>query len=988
MIRLPNLRMCSLVITWVCSLSSAQVVHIGASAVSKRVYVSNAVFQTNTTGHYEQPALARVLLETYRADPNLNPVDAIAQMNKLRDEFNQAPKPPGDFVTMRGAVDTLFELGSSLPGPYGTGAKVAKVAFDQVANQEEQQLTTDARIFSSLNGAATYADIQQTQDSTWDQLYDEARSNPNLGRAVSAVFSTSLKANVGDSADEIMKANPAFSDHADIVFLRSHLTNGQLDIDPTQLSPQAAQDISAALSVLNTQRGLLRDLEKGQSSLIAYVKNDAAQRAAQAEAEKQWQMDQLKLGAAQAGVNLLSGFAHLAHDDRAAALISTTGTATIQIATAIGQYSKTVASLGSDASGLGAAVLTGNVASAVFQVIGVLGASGPSTDQVILKQLADLRKDIKDLHDDMSSRFDQVDKRLNQLADEVDLRFNYVDLNLGTIILNDQQILSDLTSLQLQMQALQVLTTSIAQQEARSALAHKMDDILFFKSRKRATPSRHDFEDAESYLYTYAVRDSTTTIFQPVDGRDSSAFGIGDALASYSNYENLSFYLRYLHATYPVATSDWTATSVVNPYDWSEGAAAYVELCKEMLPYHRKCDTGRLSNVLAAGNTARTALKQLILKSDDLANKELLNALVASYQSRLDALSKAVDSDISDQLSNLNLSPTMDTKKANGALDLWAGSSQTTAYAPTFSKVETCPHSGHFDYAMSLSPAPDNAGSKVPNTYRLAEQLGLGSVEFCLPVQAGINQYIGGGWITTTPTIIYDFNFHATESFLVDEVLMASTAVPQLPPTYGVDLFQKWSNFVTPNWSNNLNLRGLYTTGQFESDVYKSIPDANRSPVQKAVLDSFNKNEKTVRSRIDQKMLALQQACYTQVITDLATGKLRNLSEQLYGAKQVLIQYAALGVPSSTNDDDMLRALLFGEESILGGDDVARLFQESLRDAVVGQNITKVDITKTAKERLDLLSTRLANIVELTANKKVEQQYRLLDGALDKFSVQ
>jgi hypothetical protein len=385
-----------------------------AGETTKQIWVANATFQINNAEAFQNIVTAQVLLQAFKANSGLDPKKAISQLQKFNSSFQStvlATKQPYQY-TQAEEVAAAFDLAAKLPAPFGKSAQTAKAAFDNMGAPVTDGLDVESQILARLTQQHHDADVQQLQNNTWSELYDLAQSNQKLRQAIDAIFSSFLKATASATTDDIFAGSADFSNSADIREIKGKIQGGQLTLTANDISTLTADTLSNLNTTVSNARTTLASIDSSQTNFVAYADDPSAQQANTAKANQQRQIDQLEISAAQSGVNLISNVAKLAGDPKLASTIGGVGGAAVQIANSISQYEQVASNLGQLGSTLGAAVMTGNIVSAVFQVVNLFSA-GPSPDQLIMMQLAQLQQQVKALTTQMQQRFDQIDKQLN-----------------------------------------------------------------------------------------------------------------------------------------------------------------------------------------------------------------------------------------------------------------------------------------------------------------------------------------------------------------------------------------------------------------------------------------------------------------------------------------------------------------------------------------------------------------------------------------------
>jgi hypothetical protein len=965
-----------------------QSITLTPSETDQKVWGMNAAYRTSASGHFEDVAFARTILETYKINPTLDPHDALTQLNNMRSQYDakvSGSYRPYDFPATD-ALDTGLGIAALFPGPYGKGAAATKLLFDQYAHYEEKELKGEAQIVGELTQARTFSDVQAIQRDTWEQVYAAAKENPQLKLVVDSFFGPSLKAHVGDDANTVLGNNTDFADHRTLSLIQTHIVNGRLTLTDNDISQAAANGIQNANQVLTQNMQTLKDTEKQQQDLLAYLKNQNAQDTAIKKADDQRKTEMLELSAAQSGVNFAAGVAKLAGNPKLANTISIGGGAAIQVANAVSEYAHTAATMGALGSSLGAAVLTGNVAAAVFQVVGLF-AGGPSADTLIMDQLKAVREDIRQLHLDMTDRFDQIDKRLTFMQTDIDNQFLRVNFTLGSIQGNTDEILADLSRLQSQIPVLQLqINQSFATYE-HTQLSAYIDNHLHYAETTGTKLRYSDYSNYAGDFYSWAIDTASSDNNEPVNNRSLDDDQIGDSLASATPYDNVAYFYKIIATKFPHITLYGNPADIVNPRDWAIASAAYVELEREWPDYARRYSSTRRDNLARTGQAMQQLLQSLAVNSDGTPNLRLFNVLIANYEVKITNLTDIIKSYESAIKSQMVASG--DSVPFNEKLNLWGGPDQSVEYVPSLTSLDRCP--GLPPGAPSLSaPSPDFA-EVIPPIFRLAQQLNLGVLSICtggglqlsgmhkIPVQLPhFTVMVDGGM----PSLAFPILFHQTDVQQIDAWIVSGTKDIQSP--------NNPSPWIANNWTDGESLSSQWSSGHTLYSDLSAMPAASLDAYRTGTLNAYDKARDDAKSAITSFLHTEQRSLYQQIVGALSghiappsgLPSLHEASEELKGAKELLSLYAELALPSATNDDDLMRALLFGNQAILGGDDVAALYQSALDRRTDGKDLDKISVAHTSADRIFALRDHLRNLVELTAHQKITQHWEFLDTAV------
>lgn len=217
---------------------------------------------------------------------------------------------------------------------------------------------------------------------------------------------------------------------------------------------------------------------------------------------------------------------------------------------------------------IGLRALTGNIVGAVLGLVGSLFNSGPSFEEVLLEQIAEIRKDLHQLRREMHERFDRIDAKLDKIHQLLADGF--------------EQVLREQGALAAELRAMNL---AVLQQLDR--IESKIDEFRqveavrgFNRSRAEALtgqpPTPQGFEAARGVFLTLAKVDAAQGPFTVVPG-GASAAGLAE-LPRRSLYESVNLIGSVVQqAPYnnPALVSEVT---LPNPLIWAMGAKAYLDL--------------------------------------------------------------------------------------------------------------------------------------------------------------------------------------------------------------------------------------------------------------------------------------------------------------------------------------------------------------------------------------------------------------------------
>ena len=156
-----------------------------------------------------------------------------------------------------------------------------------------------------------------------------------------------------------------------------------------------------------------RDIERANYALQGLVEYqyDAEQRSRQA------RIEEVRIEGVRSLVFLATTAIGLA-DPESGHRLSTVSSALFRIHDSIKKFNA-AKKLADGLTGLASVALTGNIVAAIIPVLDLFVDMGPTADEMILTEIANLRKQVEDVRKQMHGRFDRVDRKLNSIHEDV-----------------------------------------------------------------------------------------------------------------------------------------------------------------------------------------------------------------------------------------------------------------------------------------------------------------------------------------------------------------------------------------------------------------------------------------------------------------------------------------------------------------------------------------------------------------------------------------
>jgi len=328
----------------------------------------------------------------------------------------------------------------------GTGIQILE---DYTENHAASQISGYAASKIADRKTDSVLSVEKTADFILNEYENtlDLRNKDELNSAVAASIGVDLR----DTDEELKVKNSSLASYIESKAIHSTLFDikarmesfsGDLSVFKEEIIDELGGQLSDLNTLMTNQHGevigflgdisnqiantstlLGGEIGKNQAMLAQLIANDAqaAIEARQRQLEQAIEAD--RQAYFQLGITLLSQI-----DPKIANEFAVVTNASIKIYDAIQGFSK-LDKLGD----LGTGVLTMNMVDAALSIVGLF-ADQPSSEQIIMQQIAELQKQIADLRVEMNERFDIVDQKLNDILTAVDHGFQMVQGQLNTTL--------------------------------------------------------------------------------------------------------------------------------------------------------------------------------------------------------------------------------------------------------------------------------------------------------------------------------------------------------------------------------------------------------------------------------------------------------------------------------------------------------------------------------------------------------------------------
>lgn len=730
-------------------------------------------------------------------------------------------------------------------------------------------------------------------------------------------------------------------------------TDGTVSISLNDLKSFSQEEFRKINDSIDDLQSTLVGIDAKQDVILDYINNQEERARMQALAEAEAAEHQLKLNAIQSSLFIAYTLADVI-DPEFGYQLATVGNATLQVAESLRGWMNAVAGLGTlgKIGSLSTVVMTGNVLGAVMNVVGLFGASGPTPEQMILEEIGKLRQQVDQLRTEMHSRFDRIDEELNTIYATMQDRFNLVDVQLGKLNGKLDEVQKTLVTLDLKLSRIERNNFEFLDALGRRPLLEAINGSLGYQQRTGVPmPYQPEFVSFENVLHGWATIHAFDALAAGPTQRDTSDGQVLAELNAYPLDSNINYLNGWLTAHGLPAIAD---ERLASPRDWLFANRAYTQLALEWPEHMQRIDPQRQAALDEIGAEVEAAMKNIstiTTMTGTVGNTLLFSNVFTYYQDKLGQVDASIAAIETNYLAELRAA----LQQAE-PFDLYGGVNQALTYQTPEVTTMTCGDvAGHGSY-----PATNNLKTLIPNfnLYNLAEYLGLGEFSACLSDE----------WLDEYEHCDIDF-----EPPFERNCFMRGTHRGVLTVTFkGVPIMRQSFLGGDEVVADDL-LRSKWTSNLYKQ-LFETLPGTDQPTPEVAAQQLALLNATTLL--VEQWLADHQQALYGRLLNDLTNGALRTRIGELAGGKMLLDSFVTLGFSRAVNDDELLHAMLYGNQQLVEDSQIIQSYALSATEAITGTGILvnpRTMIMQTAEQRADAFNNLLgAYLAAITAQTHVE----------------
>ncbi len=302
-----------------------------------------------------------------------------------------------------------------------------------------------------------------------------------------------------------------------------------------------------------------------------------------------------------------------------------------------------------------------------------------------------------------------------------------------------------------------------------------------------------------------------------------------------------------------------------------------------------------------------------------IGNTLLFSSVITYYQEKLDTLDSAIQPIES---SYLNEVLALRLQRAE-PFNLFGGNDQPLTYITPEVTTATCGDPGEH----GSFPTTSNLRSLFPNfqLYNLADYLKLGTITVCLKNELvglrngdGCPQAIGPSALC----IVYGRNQASITLFFDGVSIMSQTITDETE-----QVAKLWKPDVALNWTQGKNYKAQFELRSTVDPVPSSVE------VERAEL------AKSTTNKVHAALAGYQKELYKRILDEVSAGSLKDMALAVGGGTALLSAFTTLGLPCAIENDEFLRALLYGNQRLVDHNAIMQSYAISMSQPITGVNL-------------------------------------------------
>ncbi|BCJ68536.1 hypothetical protein [Polymorphospora rubra] len=407
-----------------------------------RAQLFGSYMRSRTNGHegLKNLWLSAELLGHRQLHPQATQQQLLQHVVQMNDVYNSRIKAADLERPLYQFMVKLLDFSAQHPAGSIPAPIMKELIESTVGRQLENYGGMVDEIHASQFRNAFFTQVYQVQERVWGEIARRGASDATFTAAWNSYLGVRFNVSADATTDQLL-ADPLLAAYVNTQALLDHSANLELYLREgnAALSELLAQ-LNTRLSESNTQASNLNVSFPVVGPNPTQTDLDRAR--AQVQQRQQW------IDGAAGALRVLSTLVGFA-DEKAGKAVATTGTAAVQIATAVNQWIPSIAgkTLNQALTSMSTLVLAGNLIGALQTLAPLFLRTAPTLDEQILAQVLELKERIVQLESNMNTRFDRIENALVEIYKGMTLQFD--ELLKGQRLTHEQlaQIIRNLSDL-------------------------------------------------------------------------------------------------------------------------------------------------------------------------------------------------------------------------------------------------------------------------------------------------------------------------------------------------------------------------------------------------------------------------------------------------------------------------------------------------------------------------------------------------------------
>ncbi|MBC8160270.1 MAG: hypothetical protein H7Z42_03540, partial [Roseiflexaceae bacterium] len=414
-----------------------------------------------------------------------------------------------------------------------------------------------------------------------------------------------------------------------------------------------------------------------------------------------------------------------------------------------------------------------------------------------------------------------------------------------------------------------------------------------------------------------------------------------EAVLAELNYP-LDFNINYLngwlvaHGKQPFATK-----RLPGPRDWLFASRAYAQLGLEWPEHAAQIKPERQAALDAVGRDLEQAMKNIstrLTADGPQGNAPLFTEVISNYTRHLGAF------DVGLQATQATfVQEQANQRERSTPFDLYGGVEQQLQYRPTDMTNITC--AGLRGEASV--PAPHNLKNIIPNYNQIAlsDYLNVNKVYVCYGGEwTDIRRMCARCSLSAILRVFIQVGFGDSRGFIRVATRSIYAAEREVMES------QQPLPRAVAGWEQAPFYKAQFEE-QFVNATPAALPPAEASQLAAKISD------------LENALVGLQQTFDARVKSEMNGGSLKDDTVALAGGKKLLESFVALGMPQALESDDLLRSLLYGNQSLVDDQQVIAAYTRPISTTQLTIN-PRLELMATATKRHEALGELLTRYTD------------------------